>query len=384
MHHRQRLERDPQDADSRRASEGAEDGDAGAARPPAGGGGAYAADGAMGGVTTDDFIEMCDGFLNDDAMPSSSFPLDTLDERFWNDNLGVSEREILDTERLLRNPYGANEVRTANSGLGTPTPLTPPPPAKAASENSSDRRSDSVGISASEISALRRVGRDDGKSGVLGPIADDSALDYVERNGSQSVQDAEQSKARPVDFHALAGKLGAAAVNGKAAAADDYTAVEDSRACGETLMKRFNESNPGPSGANLPRPAPTTYSGMPQPQTRLERLARWKEKRKHRNFNKVIRYQSRKVSADNRPRIKGKFVKIQSVPDLSAMRGAGTPVDSDEEDDAKNREDSRDTIRELGLDRGLPPPPSLTKIKHGLVSSASMPSFSAFQRSLED
>ena len=77
----------------RGASEGAEDGDAGAARPPAGGGGAYAADGAMGGVTTDDFIEMCDGFLNDDAMPSSSFPLDTLDERFWNDNLGVSERK---------------------------------------------------------------------------------------------------------------------------------------------------------------------------------------------------------------------------------------------------------------------------------------------------
>ena len=61
------------------------------------------------------------------------------------------------------------------------------------------------------------------------------------------------------------------------------------------------------------------------------------------------------------------------------MRGAGTPVDSDEEDDAKNREDSRDPIRELGLDRGLPPPPSLTKIKRGLVSSASMPSFSAFQ-----
>ena len=43
----------------------------------------------MGGVTTDDFIKMCDGFLNDDVTPSSSFPLDTLDERFWNDNLGV-------------------------------------------------------------------------------------------------------------------------------------------------------------------------------------------------------------------------------------------------------------------------------------------------------
>ena len=114
MHHRRRLERDPQDADSRRASEGAEDGDAGAARPPAGGGGANAADAAMGGVTTDDFIKMCDGFLNDDVTPSSSFPLDTLDERFWNDNLGVPETEILDTERLLSNPYGANEVRTVS------------------------------------------------------------------------------------------------------------------------------------------------------------------------------------------------------------------------------------------------------------------------------
>lgn len=377
MHHRQPLEREPQDADSRRASEEVEDGAAGvrAATTSIGGGGAYAVDGTMDGVTTDDIIGMCDGYLDDDFMPSSSFPLDTLDERFWNDSLStVPETEMLDPDSFLCDPYAANEAQTANDGRA------PPPPASAAqtaSNDSSDKRSNSVGMSTSEISALRRVGRDDGKSSLLGPIADDSALDYVERNGSQSIHDVARSKAQPVDFHALAGKLDAAAVSGKAAAND--TDVEDSRARVEYLMKRLNESNPAPSGANAPPPAPTTYSGMPQPQTRLERLARWKEKRKHRNFNKVIRYQSRKACADNRPRVKGKFVRIQSVPDLSAMRDAGTPVDSDEEDDAKNREESRDTIRELGLDRGLPPPLSLSKIKRGLVASASMPDFSAYR-----
>ena len=59
------------------------------------------------------------------------------------------------------------------------------------------------------------------------------------------------------------------------------------------------------------------------PPSRLERLRRWKEKRKNRNFNKTIRYQSRKVCADNRPRIKGKFVKIGSTPDLGAMDDLG-------------------------------------------------------------
>jgi hypothetical protein len=59
------------------------------------------------------------------------------------------------------------------------------------------------------------------------------------------------------------------------------------------------------------------------PPSRLERLRRWKEKRKNRNFNKTIRYQSRKVCADNRPRIKGKFVKVGSTPDLGAMDDLG-------------------------------------------------------------
>ena len=62
------------------------------------------------------------------------------------------------------------------------------------------------------------------------------------------------------------------------------------------------------------------------PPSRLERLRRWKEKRKNRNFNKTIRYQSRKVCADNRPRIKGKFVKVGSSPNLGAMDDLGADL----------------------------------------------------------
>ena len=76
---------------------------------------------------------------------------------------------------------------------------------------------------------------------------------------------------------------------------------------------------PGP-----PLPMLHLANGAPDaPPSRLERLRRWKEKRKNRNFNKTIRYQSRKVCADNRPRIKGKFVKVGSTPDLGAMDDLG-------------------------------------------------------------
>jgi hypothetical protein len=104
-------------------------------------------------------------------------------------------------------------------------------------------------------------------------------------------------------------------------------------------------------------------------------LKRWKEKRKNRNFNKVIRYQSRKACADNRPRVKGKFVKVSSVPDLSKIREAAGQSD---DDDAREAEEERDKIAELGLDKGLRAPPSMRKMKKGLVSSASMPDFSMY------
>ncbi len=48
---------------------------------------------------------------------------------------------------------------------------------------------------------------------------------------------------------------------------------------------------------------------IPEPElTRLERVARYREKRARRNFKKTIRYQSRKAYAEIRPRIKGRFV----------------------------------------------------------------------------
>ena len=91
----------------------------------------------------------------------------------------------------------------------------------------------------------------------------------------------------------------------------------------------------GPGGMRAPGGGVMFFSGPPLPMlhlangasdappSRLERLRRWKEKRKNRNFNKTIRYQSRKVCADNRPRIKGKFVKVGSTPDLGAMDDLG-------------------------------------------------------------
>ena len=48
---------------------------------------------------------------------------------------------------------------------------------------------------------------------------------------------------------------------------------------------------------------------IPEPElTRIERVARYREKRARRNFKKTIRYQSRKAYAEIRPRIKGRFV----------------------------------------------------------------------------
>lgn len=51
---------------------------------------------------------------------------------------------------------------------------------------------------------------------------------------------------------------------------------------------------------------------MPQqftPMDREARVLRYREKRKTRKFQKIIRYASRKAYAETRPRIKGRFVK---------------------------------------------------------------------------
>lgn len=109
-----------------------------------------------------------------------------------------------------------------------------------------------------------------------------------------------------------------------------------------------------------------------KPLSRLERLRRWKEKRKNRNFNKTIRYQSRKVCADNRPRIKGKFVKVGSTPDLSAL--ADMKREMEEAIDEEEEEDSFDS-------EGAPKPGQLARTAGlrrtgGLTSAMSVPDMS--------
>ena len=114
-------------------------------------------------------------------------------------------------------------------------------------------------------------------------------------------------------------------------------------------------------------------AGGNKPPSRLERLRRWKEKRKNRNFNKTIRYQSRKVCADNRPRIKGKFVKVGSTPDLGAMDDLGADLDGPKrlQDVDENGEDSFDS-------EGAPPPGTLARTAGlrrtgGLTAAMSVP-----------
>ena len=79
--------------------------------------------------------------------------------------------------------------------------------------------------------------------------------------------------------------------------------------------------------------------GIPPSQaqmTRLDRLKRWKEKRKNRVFTKSIRYMSRKKCADNRPRIKGKFVKVSSLLSLTDI------AENNDDKEKKKKEEGKD------------------------------------------
>jgi hypothetical protein len=53
---------------------------------------------------------------------------------------------------------------------------------------------------------------------------------------------------------------------------------------------------------------------------REERVARYREKRKRRTFEKTIRYESRKAYAEVRPRIKGRFATREEVAALRAQQ----------------------------------------------------------------
>lgn len=65
------------------------------------------------------------------------------------------------------------------------------------------------------------------------------------------------------------------------------------------------------------------------PIERMARVLRYREKKKRRNFEKIIRYASRKAYAETRPRIKGRFAKRTDV-EMEANQMVSTKIMMDE------------------------------------------------------
>jgi hypothetical protein len=89
------------------------------------------------------------------------------------------------------------------------------------------------------------------------------------------------------------------------------------------LMGGFPHSNAAANkGLTGPPPKPLSSSDDDSGDnlTRAERVMRYLRKKKNRTFNTKIRYEIRKLNAERRPRIKGRFVKRE---ELAAMVAAG-------------------------------------------------------------
>lgn len=77
-----------------------------------------------------------------------------------------------------------------------------------------------------------------------------------------------------------------------------------------------------------PMPAPSAFYGADSPAAQTARLARqrslerYRQKKARRGFGKKIRYQARKVNADKRPRVKGRFVKADEGAAILAAAAA--------------------------------------------------------------
>lgn len=323
---------------------------------------------------TDDVFGLYDEYIS--GMPATTFPIETLGGGFWGDD-ALHVDAVLDTDTFLRDaPMGRSpspEVANTRTRDGTSSPSTESKPAM---------------LTRSEIEALQKLGsKKRGGQERLGPILDDSAIKFIEENPGYGNYESSSNETTFVagQLDALAGKMGTSSVKTEPSQVTIKVAPSDTANAPPPAEVQIP-----PGGFNIPMnlaqiqaggatfPGADTYSGLPQPQTRLERLKRWKEKRKNRNFTKVIRYQSRKACADSRPRIKGKFVKVMSVPDLSKIRDESGDADSDKELDKIDEEEVRDTVGELCLDKGLRAPPSMSRLKKGLASSASMPDFSMY------
>uniref|UniRef100_A0A0A9CLC2 CCT domain-containing protein n=1 Tax=Arundo donax TaxID=35708 RepID=A0A0A9CLC2_ARUDO len=68
---------------------------------------------------------------------------------------------------------------------------------------------------------------------------------------------------------------------------------------------------------------------------RAAALAKFRQKRKERCFDKKVRYVNRKKLAETRPRVRGQFVRQTSNADIIST---GDDISEDEDDDPSSRE----------------------------------------------
>ncbi|WIA36742.1 hypothetical protein OEZ86_008012 [Tetradesmus obliquus] len=73
--------------------------------------------------------------------------------------------------------------------------------------------------------------------------------------------------------------------------------------------------------------AAAAAAAEPFVRTRAEALARYREKRANRTHAKKIRYHLRKVNADRRPRVKGRFVKKGELAEMELAESAAAAAD---------------------------------------------------------
>eukprot|EP00803_Ostreobium_quekettii_P002664 evm.model.scf_867EXC.1 EVM.evm.TU.scf_867EXC.1 scf_867EXC:892-1178(+) len=82
--------------------------------------------------------------------------------------------------------------------------------------------------------------------------------------------------------------------------------------------------------------------------TRTQCLQRYREKKARRLYTKKIRYELRKINADRRPRIKGRFVRKEELEEYLRQQrlpkekvGAREPTDSNNDfEDSDNGDDT--------------------------------------------
>uniref|UniRef100_A0A0A9G4N0 PtpRR9 n=1 Tax=Arundo donax TaxID=35708 RepID=A0A0A9G4N0_ARUDO len=106
---------------------------------------------------------------------------------------------------------------------------------------------------------------------------------------------------------------------------------------------QFNPAGMSMQSSHLPTQSVwSSVSSTPIPEetcSRSERraaaLAKFRQKRKGRCFDKKVRYVNRKKLAETRPRVRGQFVRQTSNADIIST---GDDISEDEDDDPSSRE----------------------------------------------